>query len=203
AEDGWGLLRFDAGGNARDPSRLLPGRPLGRAGGGAGDRLQRSGDDVAVHADAVECAGAAIGATVRDPICAGAADLDIGGGLRVGARADRVIVLIEARQRDAVFALQRIDKGGDRSVADALDLAPGHSTGAIDLDRRGDATLAGARLRQEAVIDELDAVAAEIGVLEQGPDHLAGDFLAGAVGDLLHDAAELDLQPARQIEPVI
>src|SRR5213075_243605 len=167
--------------------RLLPGRPLRYAGGGAGDRFQRGGDDVAVHADAVQRPGFV------------AADLDIGGGLRVGAGADRVLMVIEDGQRDAAFALQRIDKGGDRPVADAFDLP----LGAVDFDGRGDAPLAGPRLGQDAVIDQLDAVPAEIGVLEQGPDRLAGDFLAGAVGDLLHNPAEFDLQPARQIEPVI
>src|SRR5580700_7186494 len=67
------------GGSSR---RLLRRGLLGRAGGGAGDRLQRSGDDVAVHADAVEGAGAI------------AADLDKGGGLRVGPGADRVLMIV-------------------------------------------------------------------------------------------------------------
>src|SRR5207302_8211684 len=167
---------------------LLPGRLLRHAGGGAGDRLQRGRDDVAVHADAVQRPGAVT-----------AADLDIGGGLRIRAGADRVLVIIEDGQRDAAFALQRVDKGGDGAVADTLDLP----LPAVDLDGRGDAPLAGARFRQEAVILQLDPVPPEIGVLEQGPDHAARDFLAGAVGDLLHDAAELYLQAARQIEPVI
>ena len=108
-------------------------------------------------------------------------------------------MVIEHGQGDAAVALQGIDKGGDRPVADPLDLP----LGAVDRDRRSDAPLARARLGQQAVIDQADAVAAEIGVLEQGPDHLAGDFLAGAVGDLLDDLAELDLQAARQVEPVI
>src|SRR5436305_678581 len=74
-----------------------------------------------------------------------AADLDVGGGLRVGASADRVLVIVEDGQRDAAFAPQRIDKGGDRSVADPLDLP----LLAIDLDGRSDAPLAGPRLGQD------------------------------------------------------
>jgi hypothetical protein len=34
-------------------------------------------------------------------------------------------------------------------------------------------------------------------------NHLAGDFLAGAVGDLLHDRLNSTCSPSRQIEPVI
>ena len=49
------------------------------------------------------------------------ADLDIGGGLRVGAGADRVLVVVEDGQGDAAIAPQRIDEGGDRAVADAFD----------------------------------------------------------------------------------
>src|SRR5207253_7434472 len=94
-----------------------------------------------------------------------AADLDKGGGLRVGPGADRVLMVVEHGERDAAVALQGVDKGGNRPVADPLDMP----LNAVDRDRRGDAPLAGARLGQQAVIDEANAVAAEIGVLKQGP----------------------------------
>src|SRR5205807_7085782 len=149
------------------------------------------GDNVAVHADPVERRIISIGAR--------AADLDIGGGLRIGAGSDRVLVVIEDGEGDAATLLQGIDKGGDRPVAGAFD-AP---LGAPFLDRRDDAPLAGARLGQHAIVDQANPAAAEIGLLEERPDVAAGQLLAGAVGDLLDNAAELDLQRAGEIEPVI
>src|SRR6266568_4186420 len=160
---------------------------------GARDRLQGGGDDVAVHADPVERRRRSIGGAV------GAADLDIGGGLRVGAGGDRVLVIIEDSERDAAIALQGIDKGGDRPVADAFD-APLRTP---FLDRRDDAPLAGAGLGQHAIVDEANPAPAEISLVEERPDVGAGQLLAGAVGDLLDDTAELDLQPARQVETMV
>jgi hypothetical protein len=58
---------------------------------------------------------------------------------------------------------------------------------------RDDAPLAGARLGQHRVVDQANPAAAEIGLLEERPDVGAGQLLAGAVGDLLDNAAELDL----------
>ena len=135
--------------------------------------------------------------SVRSTRPPAAADLDISGGLRVGAGADRVLVIVEHGQRDAAIALQGVDKGGDRPVADAFDAA----LRAVGLDRRDDAALAGARLRQEAVIDQADAAAAEIGVLEQRPDIAAGQLLAGAVGDLLDDRLNSICRPRGRSRP--
>ncbi len=61
----------------------------------------------------------------------------------------------------------------------------------------------GARLGKNAVIGQLDPVALQIGLLEQRPDPGARHLLSGSVGHFLHPLAELDLQTARQIEPVI
>ena len=47
------------------------------------------------------------------------------------------------------------------------------------------------------------AVLAEILALEQRPDLLRGQLLAGRVGDRLHDLAELDLQPPRHRQAVV
>src|SRR5439155_22400172 len=85
-----------------------------------------------------------------------------------------------------------------RSVADALDF----SLGAIDRDCRGNAALARPQLRERAVLDEPHA-APQICVLKQRPDVGGAELLPGAVGNLLHDYAELDLQSARQVEAVI
>ena len=131
---------------------------------------------------------------------AAVADLDIGCRLRVGAAAHRMLAVVHDGEDNAAFATQGIDKGGDRSIADPLDLA----LGAVDPDAGGDpAFVRRAGLGEQAVIDERDPVRAQIGLLEQSPDVGAGQFLAGAVGNLLHDLAELDLQGARQVEPVI
>jgi hypothetical protein len=57
-------------------------------------------------------------------------------------------VIVEDIQRDVTIAAQRVDKSGDRPVADALDAA----LDSVDDDCRGDAPLASARLRKETVV---------------------------------------------------
>ena len=57
--------------------------------------------------------------------CSGAAfgvlDLDIARRGRVGAAADRVLVIVDERELDPERLLQRVDKGVDRAVALAFD----------------------------------------------------------------------------------
>src|SRR5580704_17150586 len=111
-------------------------RGLAGAGSGARHRLERSGDDVAIHANAVE-SFAALGA-----------DLDIGGGLRIGAGANRILVIIEEGEIDTTLISDSGDKSRDRAVANALDL-PLRS---IDDNLGRDAPLPGGRLGEKAVV---------------------------------------------------
>lgn len=157
---------------------LFPAGTLGYAGRGARYGLQRSGHDVAVDADAIECC------------VAGIADLNVGRGLRIGSRANCVLAVVDDCQLDVALALQRVDKRRDRAVADTLD--PPFL--AIDYDRRRDAAaLRRARLGKNAVIGQLDPVTPQVYLLEQRPDTSARDFLSGSVCHFLHALAELDL----------
>jgi hypothetical protein len=105
-----------------------------------------------------------------------------------------VLAIVDDFQGDPAIAGERIDKSSDRTVADAFDQA----LGAADRDRCGDAPqVAGARLGEEGVIEEGDTLASQIGSLKERPQLGTRLLLAGAVGDLLDDAAELDLQAAR------
>src|ERR1700733_11155530 len=54
-----------------------------------------------------------------------------------------------------------------------------------------------------AVFDEIDLALTEISLAEQGPDIRRAGLLATAVGPVLDDAAEFDLQRARQLETVV
>ena len=128
-------------------------------------------------------------------------DLDIGDRARIGARAYGMLAIVEHAQLDAEIALERVDEGVDRAVAMALDGA----LRAVVHDLGGELpALGGVGLGQGAVADEGERPGRrQILALERVPDRGAGDLLAGAVGHLLDDAAELDLQLARQVEAVV
>src|SRR5471030_2012446 len=163
------------------PVSLPLSRPRRRAGNGA----QRGGDDVAVEADAEE------GAAVRH------ARLDIGGSLRVRPGAQRMLAVIEDLQLGDAGALQRVDEGVDGPVAGPFDDALAFRR----TDRRREGAAPSVRNRE--VINQGDPVLGEIGLLEARPDLGRARLLAAPVRPLLDDAAELDLQAARKVEPVI
>src|SRR6476659_8972363 len=105
-------------------SGLSGGCPRRGAAGGARHCLQGGGDDIAVHAAAVQRAAG----PVRGTRGAVVADLDVSGGQRGGTGGDRVPMIIEYGQCDATITPQGVDKSGDRPIADAFNsalLAPG------------------------------------------------------------------------------
>src|SRR5690606_28679002 len=161
-----------------------------------GHRLQRRGGDVAVAADTEQ-------RRAVWPL-----ELDIGnrfGGraaLVVAARRDRMFAVIDEIDGHAGMAGKRVYIGIDRSGAAPLDL---DLPVAVMDGGSQTAPLAAMRVRQGTVTGKAEAARGllQICVVEGLPDQLRRDLLAGAVGDLLDHLAELDLQPARQFEPVI
>src|SRR3954470_23626282 len=58
-------------------------------------------------------------------------------------------------------------------------------------------------IRKVAVFDEIDLTLTEIRLTKHRPDIRRAGLLAGAVGPVLHDAAEFDLLRARQLKTVV
>ncbi len=110
--------------------------------------------------------------------------------------------IVAHRHLDAEIDRQRIDEAIDRPGAlafDALDLAIVGDLG------RDDALALVLGIGIGVVIDELEARArlVDVALEEALVDALRGQLLALFVGDALDVLAELDLQVARQVEPVI
>ena len=178
-----------ASGEPANSARLLRSA-LPSAIGGAGHRFERGGDDVRVDADAEEGG------------VAGGADLDIGGGLGVGAGADRMLAIVERRQlerRTGRAARRQRRRSGrcrrPRCAARRRRPPPSRRSGA-----------APARAARAACCNRPERCrsATEIGVLEQRPDVGAGQSPCRCGRSTSWTTpGKLDLQAARQVEPVI
>src|SRR5947208_14949536 len=68
-------------------------------------------------------------------------------------------------------------------------------------DRRIDRAPVG--IGKGAVFDEIDLALTEISLAKHGPDIRRAGLLASALGPVLHDAAEVDLKRARQLQTVV
>ncbi|MCO5611506.1 hypothetical protein L7F22_065759 [Adiantum nelumboides] len=124
--------------------------------------------------------------------------LDVGRGAGVVTAAHRVLVVVEHAHVEA-DAGQRVDERRDRAVAAAGDLVQ------VGLDAHGGDDLVGAlAVAGQPVADELErGLAVEVLDVEGVAHRLGLDLAALGVGELLDDVAELDLQPARQVELVL
>src|SRR5579872_313832 len=156
---------------------------------GAGYSLERSRDDVGVHADAPEnTAIAGLG-------------FDIANGLGILARAGGMLVVVAHLDTHAAILGECLDIARDRTVAVAADRAR------LALDRDlgvNQAQLGMAGLGQGGVPDESDRRGLlEVFLAEGIPDQLGQDLLAGVVSDLLDHLGELDLKKTRQVDAVV
>src|SRR5262249_11553242 len=127
---------------------------------------------------------------------------DIGRGLGIGAGADGVLLVIQDLERDAAVIAERADEARDGPVPRPLDRA----LAAVVTDLRGeDAVGPRAVPPRLPVIEERHAAAAveAVALAEGVPDLPGAQLLAGAVGDLLDDAAEGDLEPAGELQAAI
>src|SRR5690606_35289767 len=128
--------------------------------------------------------------------------LDVRGGLRGGALAHGVLLVVQQAYVDAE-APQRVEEGRDRTVA----AADQGGLLAVDggLDRQGvHAVAVGGGLAR----GDLDAApgvvrVGQVLVLEDLPDVLRRDLAALGVRLRLDDLGELDLHPARQVQVVV
>src|SRR5580658_3527668 len=174
-------------GYARDPlfypTKTLPGGERAAQGGvrGTHQRLDRRGYDVLIEPDAKDLA----------PV--GGPAFHIGRRSRRRAALQSLLLIVDHGERDAAMIPERGNEGRHRSVPVARDgsLAP--------VDEDGGAGLAlrlGAVMPLLPMIDKRDplAVLERVGVAEELPDLRRAQLLAGAVGDLLDDPAETDLQ---------
>src|SRR5262245_17224981 len=163
---------------------MLLERPVDRAHHG----LQGRADDVAVDADAEQ------GFLAVD------AHLHIGRRTGVGAAADGMLAIVDQLEVLAAELAERIDEGVYRAVALAFDGALLAEVGDL---RRHDPGPLGAAVGKGLVADEAEAaIARQILPLEAAPDIAGLQLLAALVGAALDHLAELDLQPARQAQPV-
>src|SRR5690606_17076256 len=150
----------------------------------AQQRVHRGGHDVLVNGDAGEALTLVL-------------DLDVGHGLRLGALAERVLAVLHDLDVQVEGVLQRVDEGFQHALPLALHL----EFAAVHFQGAGDAPLL--RLVDAEALEGDRRGQVQVVGLEQLPDALRRDFLAGVLGGLLHHAAELDLQPARQREAVL
>ncbi len=171
-----------------------------RAGGGAradravhrgDDRLERRGRDVGVDADAPQPDAVDV-------------ELDVRSGLGVAGRAHRVLRVVVQRDRHALLP-HHGEEGVDRTGADGL----GGDAAVVDAHRdrqvrRAVEVARGRRLR-DLVAAPLVLVdgCRQVLVAEQVPDLVRAELAALGVGALLHDAGELDLQLAGQVDRVV
>src|SRR3954471_2771743 len=173
-----------ASSRAGDPDGL-PQRPVHRRHHGA----QGRGDDVRVDAHAPQD-------TVADRA------LHVGGRPCVPAGGHRVLGVVEDADVDA-DGLQRVDERCDRAVAPSLD---GHGDAGVGQLHHHLVELL--TVRPVPVADKAQSApgrvrVGQVLVAKRGPHLLGGDFAALVVGVPLDDRAELDLQPARQVEVVL
>ena len=131
--------------------------------------------------------------------------LDVRRGEGVAARGQRVLGVVEHPDVEAVGptrGLEPVDgvhERGDRAVAGAVQLA--HL--AVDVDVHVELVLLPRGRRGVHGVQLQRGLAEEVLALEGLPDRRRRHLAALAVGLLLHRAAELDLQPARQVELVL
>ena len=153
------------------------------------DGLERGRDDVRIHADAEQ-----------RPLAD--AQFEVGHGLGVGARADRMLMVVEHADGFTGRRGQRLDEGVDRAVAGALDVdwRPPTSTSAASVTQLA--------ARRPAPPPAPGAAAPGCCCTPYSRSNssnrsCARQLLAGRVHHGLHDLAELDLQAARQLQAVL
>ena len=150
----------------------------------ADDRVERCGGDVGVEADTP--GGRVLGT-----------DLDVGGGLGVRTRAERVFGEVGDFEVDAEVVVESVDERGDRSVTRSA-----HGAGLVgDEQFRADRRV---RARGRLVVrTELDgSLGGQVFVAERGPELIGGDLGAGRLGDVLDGLGQLDLEASREFEAV-
>src|SRR5690606_10097425 len=128
--------------------------------------------------------------------------LDVGGGLRGGALAHRVLLVVQQAYVDA-DGLQRVEEGRDRTVAGAGQHGVLTVHGGLDGERVHTVPVGGG-----LPVPDLDAApgvvrVGQVLVLEALPDVLRRDLAALGVRLRLDDLGELDLHPARQVQVVV
>ena len=166
-------------------ARALRPRPLEAR----NDGLERRRDDVGVHADA------------EQRLRLVDAQFEVGHRLRIGAGADRVLVVVEHADRMPGGAGQCVDEGVDRARCRgprSCATSPAHGRSARSTTDASAPSPCSSSTRCCGAVASRHAVFA----LEQLPEVGRRQFLAGDVHHALHDLAELDLQAARQFEPV-
>src|SRR5690606_36580042 len=168
---------------AAEPGPFLAG-PAGRRAVRTRDqRLEGGGDDIRVDTDAEE-----ITRMVR------IGHLHEGHGLRVRARADRVLLVMAQLHAE----LQRVHRRIDRAVAESLELlllAEAAYTGLYALL---------AAFVEKAMRDILDGLlAGDVFLLEDRPDVGGAHFLAAVIRHALNRLAEFHLQSPRQAEVIL
>ncbi len=153
----------------------------------AQDRGERGGDDVRIDADAPACLAAEL-------------HLDVGRGGGVLAGAQRVLVVVAHEQVDAERRAQRLGERVDRAAAAAVHRARPDAVGQhrVDGARHAGQAVVGGR-----VLHQPQPAGADVGGLERGPDLGRADLAAAGLGAGLDEAAEGDLQAARQVEAVL
>src|SRR3954462_8909690 len=106
-------------------------------------------------------------------------------------------MLVEVQHPDVVLQwLDRIDEGRDRTVALANELVR-YAVG-VDLHAKGIVLSLGGRALDR---QQRELPGGKVLVREDLPHLITPDLAALGVGVLLDPPAELDLQPARQVEP--
>ena len=135
-------------------------------------------------------------------------DFHIGDGLGVSPVADRVLAEIHDPQRLTDLAIERVDEGIDRPVAQAANalfvaLEEDPELDALFPIPRGGSFGIGARFAR-AIREQFDRVPAlEVFGDEALPDGPRCDFTATRLAHLLDLATELDLQIVRQPQPAL